>query len=83
MRFISADKLKVSLDRYFGWNWLSHIISSRIDEAEAVDAIEIVRCKDCKSYDHGCCVVMRYAGDDSIISMKPDDFFSYGKRKED
>lgn len=49
----------------------------------AIDAVPVVRCKECRSYDHGCCVVKRYAGDDHIIAMKPDDFCSYGERKED
>ncbi len=43
---------------------------------------DIVRCVECKSYDHGCCAVVRFAGDDHIIPMKPDDFCSYGQRKE-
>lgn len=37
--------------------------------------VEVVRCKDCKNYDHGC---TRY---DAPIC--PDDFCSYGERKEE
>ena len=40
-------------------------------------------CRECKHYDHGCCVVKRYIGDDHIISMPQDGFCSYGRRRED
>ncbi len=55
-----------------------------IKEAPAVDAVEVVRCKDC---DHGhgtsregivyCC----YHG--KMIQMKSSDFCSYGERRTD
>lgn len=47
------------------------------------DVVPVVRCRECKSYDHGCCVVKRYRGDDSIITMPPDSYCSYGQRRED
>lgn len=53
--------------------------------APTVDAVEVVRCKDCKSYCHiigkgdraifGC----SYMGRD----VKPDDFCPYGERRTD
>ena len=51
-----------------------------IEEAIAVDAVEVVRCKDCKfiinreDRTHGC---YRHFVED----CKPDDFCSYGERK--
>lgn len=45
-----------------------------IDDAPTVDAVEVVRCKDCK---HRC------ENDDFIcIGVKNNDFCSYGERKE-
>ena len=56
-----------------------------ISIAPTIDAVEVVRCKDCKSYCHiigkgdraifGC----SYMGRD----VKPDDFCSYGERRTD
>ena len=51
-----------------------------IDNIKAVDAVEVVRCKDCKQYDYiaydygRCCKTM--------LLIKNDDFCSYGERRE-
>ncbi len=37
--------------------------------------VEVVLCKDCKTYSNGTCWKMRG-------KMKPDDFCSYGERKD-
>lgn len=50
-------------------------ISYRHGEADFSDLVHVVRCKDCKNYDHGC---TRY---DAPID--PDDYCSYGERKEE
>ena len=47
-----------------------------------IDAVPVVRCRECQHYDHGCCVVKRYEGDDNIIAMPPDGYCSYGQPKE-
>ena len=55
-----------------------------------LDAVEVVRCKDCKHYKEFrtkrnkqimrlCC---RMGKNDMEYSVKPDDFCSYGERKE-
>ena len=51
MRLIDADELKLDL------KWLEeydppvyHDVVSTIDEMPTVDAVEVVRCKDCKKY---------------------------------
>ena len=51
-------------------------------EAPTVDAVEVVRCKDCKHCDpenNHCDHPMSTA---APLSRKPDDFCSYGERKE-
>ena len=61
----------------------SHLLRMAINEAHAVDAVKVVRCKDCKHCDpenHHC--------DHSVGTMiyfprKPDDFCSYGERRVD
>ena len=42
-----------------------------------VDAVEVVRCRDCKHYDNGFCV-----GYHAHHDIMPDDFCSYGERKD-
>lgn len=59
-----------------------HMNHGPIDIDLGPDVVPVVRCRECKSYDHGCCVVKRYRGDDSIITMPPDGYCSYGQRKE-
>ena len=60
-----------------GWNGLLNIINS----APAVDAVEVVRCRECISWDKGYCHVWK-ANDNENAETEPDDFCSYGERKE-
>ena len=50
-----------------------------IDDAPTVDAVEVVRCKDCKHYDEADSFNCKYA---FMKLRRPDDFCSYGERKE-
>ena len=52
-------------------------------EAPTVDAAPVVRCKDCKHYEiHKPKVLENCERNGYIIPMKPDDFCSYGERKD-
>ena len=49
------------------------------------DVAPVVRCKDCKHYDMGVCLKIYSDGNahqEAWQSRKPDDFCSYGERKE-
>lgn len=51
----------------------------------AADAVEVVRCKDCKHYDMGVCLKIYSAGNahpEAWQPRRPEDFCSYGERKE-
>ena len=56
------------------------------EDAPAIDAVPVVRCKDCACYaispmgGKGC--LIHYNGRTEIIPRKPDDFCSYGERKD-
>lgn len=55
------------------------------DVAPIVDAVVVTRCKDCKHYDLGVCLKIYSDGNaqkDSWQSRNPDDFCSYGERKD-
>lgn len=50
-----------------------------------VDAVEVVRCLDCKHYEMGVCLKIYDDGAASRYAWqerKPDDFCSYGERKD-
>lgn len=51
-----------------------------------VDAEVVVRCKDCEHYDMGVCLKIYSDGNvhpEAWQKRKPEDFCSYGERKED
>ena len=55
---------------------------SEIDKLPTVDAVEVVRCRECKHCDpenYHCDHPMSTA---APLKRKPDDFCSYGERKE-
>lgn len=52
---------------------------------EDVDSVPVVRCKDCKHYDMGVCLKIYSDGNvhpEAWQSRKPEDFCSYGERRE-
>ena len=97
MRLIDADRLNkpiyaeednitgsgMSYDEICGYNDGIDIAWNKIDQAPTIDAVSVVRCKDCKHYEiHKPKVLENCERKGYIIPMKPDDFCSYGERKE-
>ena len=87
-RLIDADAIIDFIDMDSTWDPLETCFSEKavvdmLESAPTVDAVEVVRCKDCKyrfknnghSRD-GCPIV------DAKIWMDDDDFCSHGERKE-
>lgn len=67
------------------------VIKSAINAIPAADVVPVVRCKDCKhyrNYPNGLCYLHTepktnargYSGE--AVCVEPDDFCSYGERKE-
>lgn len=84
MRLIDADELKGKAiadpddGEYF-------VYCQDIDEAPTVDAVPVIRCRDCTHYDMGVC--LKIYSDGNVCSAawqtrKPDDSCSYGKRRK-
>lgn len=49
-----------------------------------VDAVEVVRCRECKHFGgHGICLCHAADVDGTPIFVREDDFCSYGERKND
>ena len=77
MRLIDADTLKFDIMCVYGCNpqyinWLNH--------APTVDAVPVIRCKDCKWYYRGGATCMFW---DGANSMCGDDYCRRAERKEE
>ena len=87
-RLIDADAIIDFIDMGHTRNPLETCFSERdvvdmLESAPTVDAVPVVRCKDCKHYEiHKPKVLENCERNGYIIPMKPDDFCSYGERKE-
>lgn len=93
MRLIDAD----ALDKIMGEAYLSlfneygsfdayamgyESAVCAVEAAPTIDAVEVVRCKDCKHYEnHRLKVFENCVRNERYIPMKPDDFCSYGERR--
>ena len=83
-RLIDADALCRNFE---GELWydnadLNEIALPLVDDAPTIDAVEVIRCWECNHCDpenHHCDHPMSTA---APLSRKPDDFCSYGERKE-
>ena len=76
MRLIDAGNAKVSLD----WILIGDAADAAcrvIDNVPTVDTVVVVRCKDCKHEFGGSCIIYGFQ------KRKPEDFCSYGERKDD
>lgn len=77
-RLIDADALKCRFLAFMTGAHTTyledHNITMIVNQAPTVDAVEVVRCRDCKHWNYGDCYRLE-------LSM-PDDFCSYGERKE-
>ena len=81
MRLIDADALmdEANSDGAYGY-----VDAKQISEAPTVDAVPVVRCRECKyrfknnGHDKSGCPII-----DANIWMDDDDFCSYGERKGD
>ena len=79
MRLIDADALmeKANYDGVYGY-----VDAKQISEAPTVDAVPVVRCLECKHCDPENCHCDHPMGTAAPLRRKPDDFCSYGERKE-
>ena len=84
MRLIDA----YALEDEFGISDEDLVAKEAIRAAPTVDAVEIVRCKDCKHYKPQKKSAhwenrANYCNRVVTIKVQPDDFCSYGERKEE
>ena len=60
--------LRKAIEELPGW------VPSQSVESLNVDAVEVVRCRDCKFWDNGDCYRLELS--------RPDDYCSYGERRD-
>lgn len=89
MWLIDADvalrhKRKMSGADFGGEFWDEAVLVSDIMNASPVDAVEVVRCKDCKHWhkDTVFCDYMPYGEASERVNWYADDFCSYGELKQ-
>lgn len=71
-RLIDADKLEKQ--EYWGnERCFDYVDAEDIDNAPTVDAVPVVRCKDCRKFKTYSC---------RMVASGYDDFCSYGERKD-
>ena len=89
MRMISPDEAKKIARDFFVNPYDAISTCTVIDKTPTIDAVPVVRCRDCKWFNH---YTMECESDDVAtdreggalfsINFGPDDFCSYGQRKE-
>lgn len=79
-RLIDANALRAKCDAPHWCVWMSDI-----DDAPTVDAVELVRCRDCKHWHKETlfCDYMPYVEAQDRVNWYADDFCSYGEQMED
>ena len=83
MRLIDLDSEYIQETLYRRGFKTRQDIEEWLNNAQTIDAVPVVRCRDCKYYEiHKPKVLENCERKGYIIPMKPDDFCSYGERKE-
>lgn len=89
MRLINADNLEfcgIGIFDHDGEPMMRmEDVRESINNAPTIDAVPVVRCRECIHYDMGVCLKIYDDGDASSYAWQKresDDFCSYGERKE-
>ena len=88
MRLIDADALRDNMQ----WS-IDHDMYDKpydyladIDDAQTIDAVEVVRCKDCRyshmTYDGDCKYCDKWKEDGEALYLEGDFYCAYGERKK-
>lgn len=88
MRLIDANALSESIKRGAGTNLQKFFADVCVATAPTVNAIQVVRCKDCVRWDddpdtYGTDCGPKGKCMKSFETMRADDFCSYGERKDE
>ena len=75
-RLIDVDAFRDFWNKNYRHQYANDNFLFALANFPTVDAVEVVRCRDCKHYNEGFCV-----GYHAHHDVMPDDFCSYGERK--
>lgn len=77
---IAQDVRDNNIENYYKQDWTSSQIVTLLENAPTINAVPVVRCRECVKHGTEYCPLMNhYIGEDET---DPDDFCSYGQRKE-
>ena len=77
---IAQDVRDNNIENYYKQDWTSSQIVTLLENAPTINAVPVVRCRECVKHGSEYCPLMNhYIGEDET---DPDDFCSYGQRKE-
>lgn len=85
---IAQDVRDNNIENYYKQDWTSSQIVTLLENAPTIDAVPVVRCRECSKKDKNICPLVLVQFDRNmkqVLVQKPvpDDFFcSYGQRKE-
>ena len=79
-RLIDGDSLEEKGVKFSDTNL--YVPIEAVWEAPTIDAVEVVRCKDCKySYYNKYCTNEQWKDNGATVTIEADDFCSYGERR--
>ena len=80
MRLIDADALNLDYEVDMADDWkTAHEMANIVKYAPTVDAVPVIRCKDCKWFGKSGCAILIV---DESDEPKENDFCSWAERKE-
>lgn len=89
MRLIDADRLSEAIydnvpAPYEDASWAKENCLAEIEAAQTVDAVLVVRCRECKHRGTDDCIfhIKGEPADEELLLKLDNDFCSYGERKE-
>ena len=89
MRMIDADRLSEAIydnvpAPYEDASWAKENCLAEIEAAQTVDAVLVVRCRECKHRGTDDCIfhIKGEPADEELLLKLDNDFCSYGERKE-
>lgn len=80
MRLKDADEIKETIRRTKLVKWQKAIIWAIVDMHKTVDAVPVIRCRDCKWYYKGGATCMYLDGDNAMCE---NDYCSMAERRKD
>ena len=86
MRLSTSELIKdartKAMGMEFSQRWIVLEMANRLEMLMSVDAVPVVRCKDCKHFGgHGACHYHAADENGTPIFVRDDDFCSYGERR--